>query len=92
MLQVVIVFCFLTQLYLDEKICQSKNSGPEHDLRNIKIVPCENHKMEFGVDSFFNVISDVKNMPMRKKDSESYMSFEFDISAVDSEFIGFQVC
>ena len=66
-------------------------SAPEHDIRNTKIMPCENHRNEFNCKTFFNVFATNPKIPVDELVTESYDSFKFNISNIDDDFINFQV-
>ena len=65
--------------------------APEHDIRNTKIMPCENHRNEFNCKTFFNVFATNPKIPVDELVTESYDSFKFNISNIDDDFINFQV-
>ena len=65
--------------------------APEHDIRNIKIIPCENHRNEFSCKTFFNVFATNQKLQAEKVSNEENDAFRFDISTINEGFINFQV-
>ena len=70
----------------------NKNTpAPEHDIRNIKIIPCENHRNEFSCKTFFNVFATNQKIPVEQVSTEQNDAFRFDLTNLDCDFINFQV-
>ena len=65
--------------------------APEHDIRNAKILPCENHRTEFGITHFFNVITTDDRLIGTVIDNDSHTVFKFDMTNNDDDVISFQV-
>jgi len=66
-------------------------TAPEHDIRNIKIIPCENHRNEFSCKTFFNVFATNQKLQAEKVSNEENDAFRFDISTINEGFINFQM-
>ena len=65
--------------------------APLNDLCNFKIVPCENHRAEFGCKTFFNMLCTDPKVTMTEIATEEAHVYRFDISPVRSQLINFQV-
>lgn len=66
-------------------------TAPEHDIRNIKIIPCENHRNEFSCKTFFNVFATNQKIPVEQVSTEQNDAFRFDLTNLDCDFINFQM-
>lgn len=64
--------------------------APEYDKQRLKIVPCDNHKKEFNMSTFFSICSP-QHIPVVELTNSKYDSFRFDISNYKERQIHLQV-